>query len=118
MTGDLDTSRVKNLLSGLSDIIPTLEDVYKDLHPHPELSMQEHRTAEITAKHLEKCGYQVTTGIGGTGLIGVLENGKGPSVMLRADMDGLPLKENTGLEYSSTVTGDEKVTCDSTRMWA
>ena len=54
MTGDLDASRVENLLSGLSDIIPTLENVYKDLHSHPELSMQEHRTAKIAARHLEK----------------------------------------------------------------
>ena len=108
MTAGPRTSHSSKVLSGLSDIIPLLEDVYKDLHSHQELSMQEHRTAKIAARHLEKHGYQVTTGIGGTGLIGVLENGKGPSVMLRADMDGLPLKENTGLEYSSTATGDEK----------
>jgi amidohydrolase len=108
MTGDPVTSPVQNILSGLSDIIQSLEDVYKDLHSHPELSMQEHRTANIAAEYLKKYGYQVTTGIGGTGLIGVLENGKGPSVMLRADMDGLPMKENTGLEYTSTATGDDK----------
>jgi amidohydrolase len=108
MTGHPNKSHVENILSGLSDILPSLKDVYKDLHSHPELSMQEHRTADIAATHLEKYGYQVTTGIGGTGLIGVLENGKGPSVMLRADMDGLPIKENTGLEYSSAATGDEK----------
>jgi metal-dependent amidase/aminoacylase/carboxypeptidase family protein len=106
MTGHPNKSHVENILSGLSDILPSLEDVYKDLHSHPELSMQEHRTADIAATHLEKYGYQVTTGIGGTGLIGVLENGKGPSVMLRADMDGLPMKENTGLE-----------TTNITRMW-
>lgn len=91
-------------MAGVDDLLPPLEVTYKDLHSHPELSMQEHRTAKIAAEHLDKCGYTVTSGIGGTGLIGVIENGEGPTVMLRADMDGLPLKESTGLDYASTTT--------------
>ncbi|XBH21216.1 amidohydrolase [Jonesiaceae bacterium BS-20] len=79
-----------------------LESLYVDLHKHPELSFQEHRTAAIVAEHLENLGYEVQTGIGQTGVVGVLENGDGPAVLLRADMDGLPVLEATGLAYAST----------------
>ncbi|WP_327016423.1 hypothetical protein [Cryobacterium sp. MP_3.1] len=81
-----------------------LADFYKDLHSHPELGFQEHRTAEIVAKRLTTLGFEVTTGIGGTGLAGVLQNGAGPTALLRADMDALPVREDTGLAYASTVT--------------
>ena len=81
-----------------------LEDLYRDLHMHPELSMQEHRTAAKAAEQLEKAGFEVTAGVGVTGVVGVLRNGDGPTVMLRADMDALPVKEETGLPYASTVT--------------
>lgn len=80
-----------------------LESLYADLHKHPELSFQEHRTAAIVAEHLEALGYEVQTGIGQTGVVGVLENGDGPVVLLRADMDGLPVLEATGLPYASIV---------------
>ncbi|HWU47881.1 MAG TPA: amidohydrolase [Humibacter sp.] len=82
-----------------------VESVYTDLHRHPELSFAEHRTAGIVAEHLEGLGLSVTTGIGKTGVVGVLENGAGPTVMLRADMDGLPVEEATGLDYASTARG-------------
>ncbi|KAL9023580.1 MAG: hypothetical protein Q9196_007114, partial [Gyalolechia fulgens] len=78
------------------------DSTYKDLHRHPELSEQEKRTSSIAAKHLRILGYHVHQHIGGYGLIGVLENGQGPTVLLRADMDGLPVLENTGLDYAST----------------
>jgi amidohydrolase len=81
----------------------TLEELYKDLHSHPELPFAEHRTADIAAEWLAGAGYTVTTGIGGTGVAGVLRNGDGPAVMLRADMDALPLREETGLDYASDV---------------
>jgi amidohydrolase len=81
-----------------------LEDLYRDLHMHPELSLQEHRTAAKAAEQLEKAGFEVTTGVGVTGVVGLLRNGDGPTVMLRADMDALPVKEETGLPYASTVT--------------
>ncbi|MDQ0093393.1 amidohydrolase [Paeniglutamicibacter psychrophenolicus] len=79
-----------------------LEHLYRDLHANPELSFQEHRTAGIVAGHLSELGLKVHGGIGGTGVVGVLANGPGPTVLLRADMDGLPVLEATGLDYAST----------------
>ncbi|RJQ66941.1 amidohydrolase [Pseudonocardiaceae bacterium YIM PH 21723] len=84
-----------------------LEALYRDLHANPELSFQEHRTANICAEHLAKAGFEVLTGIGGTGVVGVLRNGDGPVVLLRADMDALPVQEATGLDYASTATGTD-----------
>lgn len=69
--------------------------------------MHETRTAKIAADRLKKAGYEVTTGVGQTGVVGVLSNGAGPTVMLRADMDGLPIAEDTGLAYASTVTAKD-----------
>lgn len=95
---------VETVLAGLDDIRPQLEDFYTDLHAHPELGLAEHRTASRVADRLRAWGYQVTDGVGGTGVVGVLANGDGPTVLLRADMDALPVKEDTGLPYASTVT--------------
>jgi len=81
----------------------TLEELYKDLHSHPELAFAEHRTAAIAAEWLAGAGYAVTAGIGGTGVAGVLRNGDGPTVLVRADMDALPVLEETGLDYASDV---------------
>jgi hippurate hydrolase len=93
------------ILASLATLLPELEAVYKDIHAHPELSMHETRTAQIAADHLKAIGFEVTTGVGKTGVVGILRNGDGPTVMLRADMDALPIKEATGLPYASTVTG-------------
>lgn len=79
-----------------------LVETYQDLHQHPELSFAETRTAGVVAAELERLGFGVITGLGGTGVVGVLENGPGPAVLLRADMDGLPVLEQTGLAYAST----------------
>lgn len=87
-------------------IEPDLEDVYKDFHAHPELSFAEYRTAGIIAERLRANGYEVSEGVGRTGVVGVLERGASPIVLLRADMDGLPITEATGLDYASTATGD------------
>src|ERR1051326_7957660 len=95
------------LLAPLGDFLPTLESIYKDLHAHPELSMQESRTAGIAADHLRGAGYEVTTGVGKTGVVGLLRNGEGPAVMLRADMDALPVQEATGLPYASKATATD-----------
>src|SRR3954469_9037860 len=94
-------------LAGLDAIMGDLEDLYRDVHAHPELSLQEHRTAEKAAERLHAAGYDVTTGIGGTGVVGLLANGQGPTVMLRADMDALPVEEATGLPYASTATATD-----------
>ncbi len=87
--------------------LPDLEALYKDLHAHPELSMQETRTAQVAADRLRKAGYEVTAGIGKTGVVGLLKNGAGPTVVLRADMDALPIEEATGLPYASKVTAKD-----------
>jgi amidohydrolase len=96
-----------NVFGNLKCLLDDLESVYKDIHSHPELSMQENRTASIAADHLRKAGYEVTTGVGKTGVVGLLRNGDGPTVMLRADMDALPVKEATGLPYASRVTATD-----------
>ncbi|WP_159982079.1 MULTISPECIES: M20 family metallopeptidase [unclassified Novosphingobium] len=104
---DAQTDSLTRLLASLPDLLPTLETTYKDVHAHPELSMQETRTAGIAAKHLADNGYEVTTGVGKTGVVGLLRNGDGPTVMLRADMDALPVQEATGLDYASTVSATD-----------
>ena len=95
------------LIRALHESAPTLlaelEALYKDLHRHPELSMQEVRTAQIVADAMQALGYEVTRNVGVTGVVCVMVNGPGPVVMLRADMDALPMAEDTGLEYASTV---------------
>jgi hippurate hydrolase len=93
----------QRLLAKLPDQLPKLEALYKDLHAHPELSMQETRTADIAARHLRNGRYEVTTGLGKTGVVGLLRNGEGPTVMLRADMDALPVREASGVDYASTI---------------
>jgi amidohydrolase len=82
-----------------------LEELYKDVHRHPELSMEEERTAALAAARLRTAGFEVTTGVGKTGVVGVLRNGHGPTVMLRADMDALPVQEQTGLDFASETDG-------------
>ena len=87
---------------------PSLLELYRDLHAHPELGFQEHRTASIVAERLTAIGLEVITDVGGTGVVGVLRNGPGATVMMRADMDGLPIREESGLDYASTVTGPDE----------
>lgn len=102
-------SSLKKLIPQLDALLPELEEVYKDLHRHPELSMCEVRTAKIAADYLQRYGYEVTREIGVTGVVGVLHNGEGPVVMLRADMDALPMAEATGLPYAADlVTRNEE----------
>ena len=93
-----------SILRGLNADLDDLEALYKDIHSHPELSMQEKRTAGLAAERLRAANFEVTEGVGETGVVGLLKNGDGPTVMLRADMDALPVKEATGLPYASTVT--------------
>ncbi|GAA2744339.1 amidohydrolase [Terrabacter aerolatus] len=89
----------------LEVLMPRLRDVYRDLHAHPELSFAEERTAGIGAAWLRELGLTVTEGVGRTGVTGVLRRGDGPVVLLRADMDALPVAEATGLPYASTDRG-------------
>ncbi len=97
----------ENSLTGdLTARLPHWEQVYRDLHTHPEPAFEEHRTAAVVAEELARIGgWEVTTGIGGTGVAAVLRNGAGPVVWLRADMDALPVHEETGLPYASASPG-------------
>ncbi|MEM9234665.1 MAG: M20/M25/M40 family metallo-hydrolase, partial [Pseudomonadota bacterium] len=87
-----------------ADYEENLEDLFIWFHQNPELSLIETRTAKRLAREIRKLGYDVTEGVGGTGVVAVLENGEGPTVLVRADMDGLPVKEASGLSYASTAT--------------
>lgn len=84
---------------------PRLIEMFKHLHVHPELGFQEVQTAALVAKELKALGYETHTGIGKTGVVGILKNGDGPVVMFRSDMDALPVLEETGLAYASRATG-------------
>lgn len=96
------SSANKQILAVIDKEYNSLESLYKHLHAHPELSLHEKQTSELLAQALTKTGCQVSTGIGGHGIVGVMKNGPGPVVMIRTDMDALPLKENTGVDYASS----------------
>ena len=89
------------LREAVSSDLPGLMALYRDLHANPELSMQETATAGKLAGRMRKLGFAVTEGVGGTGIVAVMRNGDGPVIMLRADMDGLPVTEQTGLSFAS-----------------
>jgi hippurate hydrolase len=89
-----------------------LADLFDHFHRNPELSLVEFETAERMADELRKAGFDVTEGVGGTGVVGILENGEGPLVMMRADMDGLPVEERSGLANASTATQRDPITGD------
>ncbi|HEY9499240.1 MAG TPA: amidohydrolase [Terrimesophilobacter sp.] len=94
----------EDVLSRLDSELDWLRGLYTDLHRHPELSLEEHRTSTLVEEHLASFGFDVILA-GGTGVVGVLANGAGPVVLARADMDALPVTEATGLPYSSEVDG-------------
>src|SRR3954453_9954823 len=98
---------VSSVLSGLKTSRSWQEALYRDIHQHPELSHQEQRTAGLVADRLRDAGFEVHEGVGGTGGVGVLRNGDGATVLLRADMDALPVRESTGLPYASTATATD-----------
>src|SRR4051794_22017269 len=98
---------VSAVLAGLETTRSWQEELYRDLHQHPELSHQEQRTAGLVADRLRSAGFDVHERVGGTGVVGVLRNGDGPAVLLRADMDALPVREATGLPYASEATGTD-----------
>jgi amidohydrolase len=102
------TAPADTILSGLGTLLPDLQQLYTDIHAHPELSMQETRTAGLAAERLGAAGFDVSTGVGKTGIVGLLRRGAGPTVMLRADMDALPVAEATGLPYASKATGTDR----------
>jgi hippurate hydrolase len=111
-----------SLAQSLGDAIrrdlPDLIALYRDLHAHPELSMQETRSAGLLAAEARRLGFDVTTGVGRTGVVAVLRNGEGPVVMLRADMDALPVEEQTGLPFASRERGTSLAGVESGIMHA
>src|SRR6185312_4304607 len=96
------------ILRSIDGMLPDLEALYKDVHSHPELSMQETRTAQLAADRLRAAGYEVTNRVGKTGVVGLRRNGDGPTIMLRADMDALPIQEATGLPYASSAKATDR----------
>ncbi|WP_425861082.1 amidohydrolase [Arthrobacter sp. TWP1-1] len=98
------TAPEREVLAALDPAMDWLTETYKQLHRNPELSFQEHASSRLVSDQLKSFGYAVQH-IGGTGMVGVLVNGEGPTVMSRADMDALPVTEATGLPYSSEVDG-------------
>ncbi|WP_448638561.1 amidohydrolase [Geodermatophilus sp. URMC 63] len=100
-------SAASSVLAGLERTRPWQEELYRDLHRHPELSHRETRTAGLAAARLRAAGFEVHEGVGGTGVVGVLRNGDGATVLLRADMDALPVREATGLPYASRITAPD-----------
>jgi amidohydrolase len=89
----------------LNSLYPSLEKLYTTLHQNPELAFQEKQTAAILASRLKSQGYEVSAGIGGTGLVAILKNGAGPTAMLRTELDALPVTEQTGLPFASKIAG-------------
>ena len=87
---------------------PSLESLYKHLHTHPELSLHEEQSAARMAKELKDLGFSVTEHVGGHGVVGILKNGDGPTILIRTDMDALPVIERTGLPYASKVLTRDK----------
>lgn len=104
----LIAQRHQTLLKKVDRIVenkyPYLDELYKYLHKNPEISFQEKNTSKRVAQELKKLGFEVTENFGGFGVVGVFKNGQGPTIMVRADMDALPVKELTGLPYASTKT--------------
>jgi len=93
-----------NVATQIKTLYPDVEKLYIDLHRNPELAFHEQRTAATLAARVKALGYEVTTGVGGTGLVAILKNGSGPIVMLRTELDALPIEEKTGLPFASVVT--------------
>jgi hippurate hydrolase len=105
MATTMSPAAAQELNQSIRQDMPELIELYRDLHRNPELSMQETRSARLMAQHARRAGFEVTEGVGGTGVVAVLRNGLGPTLMLRADMDGLPVEEQTGLPFASRARG-------------
>ncbi len=105
--GDLEPTAVAKVvgrvLTGFEESIPSWRAIYEDLHSHPEVSLEEVRTAAHLASKMREIGFEVTEKVGGTGVVAVLKNGTGPTVLVRTDTDALPVREMTGLPYASKV---------------
>ena len=117
-TSAADASLRDAVAKKISAEYPSLEAIYKDLHAHPELSFMETRTAALVAQELRSLGFEVTEKVGNTGVVAVLKNGPGKTVLLREDMDALPLLEKTGVPYASKALVKDLAGKDSPAMHA
>jgi amidohydrolase len=99
------TRGINQAVPEIAALEPELESLYRELHEHPELAFHEERTAAALADRLRVLGFEVTTQVGGTGLVAILRNGSGPVVMLRTELDALPIEEKTGLPFASKAKG-------------
>ena len=102
-----DGTRPVQAVPEIQALEPELEGLYRDLHEHPELAFHEERTATTLAERLRALGFEVTTSVGQTGLVAILRNGPGPVVMLRTELDALPIEERTGLPFASKAKGTD-----------
>jgi hippurate hydrolase len=100
--------RVPEIQKLIADSYQHLEALYKHLHTHPELSLHEVQTSARLVQELRELGFEVTANVGGHGVVGVLKNGAGPTVLVRTDMDALPVVEQTGLPYASKLRARDK----------
>ncbi|MGO4328109.1 amidohydrolase [Cupriavidus sp. 2TAF22] len=106
---EIDVAKLKTAIDGnLVSAYPALDALYMDLHAHPELGFQETRTAARLASEMRRLGFDVTEGIGKTGLVAIFRNGPGPTVLVRTELDALPMEEKTGLPYASKAVTDWK----------
>src|ERR1700704_5681954 len=103
-SGAGQTAAITPTMAEVDAIYPDIETFYIDLHRNPELAFQEVRTSGKLAAFTKALGYDVTTGVGKTGIVAVMKNGPGPTVMLRTELDALPVEEKTGLPFASTAT--------------
>src|SRR5438445_11300018 len=99
---------VQEIKQRIDGQLSSLEAFYKHIHSHPELSLREEHTSARLAQELRDLGFEVTEKVGGYGVVGVLKNGDGPTILVRTDMDALPVVEQTGLPYASKVRGRDK----------
>src|SRR5690348_6769470 len=105
---DQPPEAVQEIKQRIDTQLPSLEALYKHIHTHPELSLQEEHTSTRLAQELRDLGFEVTEKVGGYGVVGVLKNGTGPTILVRTDMDALPVVEQTGLPYASKARGRDK----------
>jgi len=99
---ELDVAAIRHdIESVLDEDYPQLEKLYEDIHAHPEVGFQETRTAALLAAQMRKLGFAVTEKVGGTGIVAIFHNGPGPTILVRTELDGLPMEEKTGLPYAS-----------------
>ena len=101
---ELDVGSLKQSIeSTFESEYPKLDALYKDIHAHPELAFQEEKTAARLATEMRAIGFEVTERVGKTGLVALYKNGDGPTIMVRTELDALPMEEKTGLPYASRV---------------